>query len=268
MPGSAPVALRAEGVGLRRGGRWILSGIDWSVSPDQRWVVLGPNGSGKTTLARICTLWEHPSAGSLEVLGERLGSTDVRSLRRRIALVSAAMSKMIRPGLSAHDVVLCARFAALEPWWHTYRDEDHVRADELLAAQGVGSLSQRSFGSLSSGETQRVLLARSLMAEPGLVVLDEPAAGLDLGGREELVDRLDAIAARRSTPPLVLVTHHVEEIPPSFTHVVFLRGGTVMAMGPIATTLTSDALSSCFGVGVELTTHHGPRGPRWSARRV
>lgn len=260
--------LRAGSLGLRRQGRAILSRVDWVVRRDERWVILGPNGSGKTTLARICSMWEHPSEGTLVVLGERLGSTDVRSLRRRIALVSAAMTSMIRPGLSAHDVVLCAKFAALEPWWHTYTPADHARADELLAAQGVDALAGRSFGSLSSGEIQRVMLARSLMGEPGLVMLDEPAAGLDLGGREELVDRLGAIAAAPSGPPLVLVTHHVEEIPPSFTHVMFLRGGEVMAAGPIADTLTSDALSSCFGLPVELTAHGRAPDTRWSAHRM
>ncbi len=253
---------------LRRDGKQILRDISWTVEDDQRWVVLGPNGSGKTTLARISSLWAHPSDGTVEVLGQRLGSTDVRTLRRRIALVSAAMADLVRPALSAHDVVLCAKNAALEPWWHTYDAADHTRADQLLEDQGIAWLAERNFGSLSSGERQRVLLARSLMSEPALVVLDEPNAGLDLAGREELIDRLDALAADSSGPPLILVTHHVEEIPPSFTHLLFLRDGTITTAGPIDETLRVDALRDCFGVEVELVVHSTRGGKRWSAHRT
>lgn len=268
MSGPPAEVLRLESVEYTRSGQKILRGIDWVVRSDQRWVVLGPNGSGKTTLARIAGLWEHPSAGTVEVLGERLGSTDVRCLRRRIAFVSAAMAEMVRPDLTAHDVVLCARFAALEPWWHDYDPDDHRRADHLLAQQGVANRASRRFGSLSSGERQRVLLARSLMTDPELVVLDEPNAGLDLGGRESLLDRLDAMGALDSAPPLVLVTHHVEEIPPSFTHVMFIRDGRVTAIGPLGETLTSEALEACFEVRVELVAHTTAGGTRWSAHRV
>ncbi|MCZ7629349.1 MAG: ATP-binding cassette domain-containing protein [Microthrixaceae bacterium] len=259
--------LKLDGVAHRREGRAILEGIDWVVLRGQRWAILGPNGSGKTTIARIATLWEHPSEGSVEVLGHRLGSVDVRSLRRRLALVSAAVADLVRPQLSAHEVVMTARYAALEPWWHAYGAEDHARADALLRDQGFPQPTDRRFGSLSSGERQRVLLARSLMSTPDLVVLDEPAAGLDLGAREDLIDRLDAMASDSSAPPLVLVTHHVEEIPPSFTHVMLLRSGRVTAMGPLEETLTAQGLSECFGVGIELVEHRGDSGLRWSARR-
>lgn len=267
MHGSEAKVLVFDGVGYRRDGRAILAGIDWIVRRDQRWAILGPNGSGKTTIARIATLWEHPSEGAVEVLGHRLGSTDVRALRRRLALVSAAMADLVRPQLSAHEVVMSARFAALEPWWHSYDAKDHERADALLRDQGFLEPSDRRFGSLSSGERQRVLLARSLMAEPELVVLDEPAAGLDLGAREDLIDRLDTMASDSSAPPLVLVTHHVEEIPPSLTHVMLMRRGEITAMGPLVQTLTAQGLSECFGVDIELVAHRGSRGLRWSARR-
>ena len=225
-------------------------------------MVLGPNGSGKTSLARIAALYEHPSSGTLDVLGHRLGRTDVRALRPRIGFVSAAMASLIRPQLRAVDVVVCALHGALEPWWHVYEPGDYQRAAGLLERMGVGRRGDHSFGSLSSGERQRVLLARSLMCDPGLVIADEPNAGLDLGGREELVDRLDEIAGP-DDPPIVLVTHHVEEIPTRFTHLLTMRGGEVLESGPIDATMSSELLSSCFGVEVRV----GRDGDRWWARR-
>jgi iron complex transport system ATP-binding protein len=256
-------ALELDGVGLTRDGRHLLDGVDWSVRRDERWVLLGANGSGKTSLVRIAGLYEHPSRGEVRVLGERLGSTDVRRLRRRVALVSPAMSDMVRPQLTGAEVVVCAKHAALEPWWHEYDDADWARARRLLEEQSVGHAADRPFFTLSSGERQRVLLARALMAEPGLVLLDEPCAGLDLGGRERLVGRLDALGADPAAAPVVLVTHHVEEIPPSFTHVLALRGGRVIGRGPLAEVLDDRLLERCFGVRVALTRHDDGR---WSAR--
>jgi iron complex transport system ATP-binding protein len=231
-------------------------------------VVLGPNGSGKTTVARVSTLWEHPSSGTVRVLGEQLGRTDVRGLRRRIAFVSSAMADMIRPGLPARDVVMCGINAALEPWWHRYDEGDRAAAASALADSGLQHLSERTFGTLSSGERQRVLLARAHVTEPALVVLDEPNAGLDLGGREQLVDDLDARARGPGSPPTVLVTHHVEEIPPAFTHLLALRRGEVVASGTIGETLSSAMLSDCFGVDVELHAHDGVGGTRWTVSRA
>lgn len=251
-------------VRLSRDGRDLLSGIDWTVAPDQRWIVMGPNGSGKTSLIRIAGLYEHPSSGSVTVAGERLGQTDVRLLRRRVALVSPALADMVRPGLICRDVVMSAKNAALEPWWHTYYREDAERAESLLADQGVGFARERPFASLSTGEKQRVLLARALMGDPTLVLLDEPGTGLDLGGREELLERLSTLARDASTPATVLVTHHVEEIPPGFTHLLGLRAGRVVARGPLTETLTGEVLSDIFGIELQVERHEDGR---FSARR-
>ncbi|HMU79972.1 MAG TPA: ATP-binding cassette domain-containing protein [Microthrixaceae bacterium] len=256
-------ALAMVGVGFTRDGRDLLDGVDWRVEADQDWVVIGLNGSGKTSLIRIAALYEHPSRGTVDVLGERLGRTDVRVLRTRLSLVSAAMADLVRPNLSAAEVVMCGRFAALEPWWHTYTDADRDRARALLAAQGVGAVADHPMGTLSSGERQRTLLARALMNEPGLVLLDEPTAGLDLRGREELVDRLDALAVNPDAAPLVLVTHHVEEIPPGFTHLLALRDGRVLAQGPVDDVLTAELLSDTFGLRLVLERRDG----RFFARR-
>lgn len=249
--GARPV-LDLRDVSLVRDGQRILDGVDWVVRPTERWVVLGANGSGKTSLVRIASLWLHPTSGRVEVLGEELGHADVRALRERIGLASAGLADQLRPSLTALDVVVTGRHAALEPWWHSYSDADWARAAELLARMGVGSRVHHRFGALSSGERQRVLLARTLMNEPDLLLLDEPTAGLDLPGREQLIASLDALAADPATPPTVLVTHHVEEIPPRFTHALLLAGGRVHAAGAIGEVLTAETLSACMGVAVRL----------------
>ncbi len=253
--------LRLSGVRLVRDGAAILDGIDWQVAADQRWVVLGPNGSGKTSLLRIASLYLHPSAGEVEVDGEVLGRTDVRALRTRIGLASPAFGDLLRPQLTGTEVVMTARYAALEPWWHTYDDDDRIRAAEALAKVGADHLGSRTFGTLSSGERQRVQLARTLAADPDLLLLDEPAAGLDLGAREALLTHIGALANDPATAPTVLVTHHVEEIPTGFTHVLILRAGNVVASGPLSDTLTETSLTQAFGVDVRLTSDDG----RWRA---
>ena len=253
--------LALQGVSRTIDGIEVLRGIDWEVHPGQRWVLLGPNGSGKTTLVRIATMWEHPSAGTVEMLGHRLGRTDVRRLRARVGFTSAAMADLLRPSLTAEQVVMTAKHAALEPWWHTYDDEDSRRARDALQRVGCGHRADRRFGTLSSGERQRVLLARAMALDPEVIVLDEPNAGLDLAGREELILTLQDLAGDPATPPLVLVTHHADEIPDGFTHVLMLRAGTVLAAGPIAETLTGEALSECFGLELGLERRHG----RWTA---
>jgi iron complex transport system ATP-binding protein len=239
----------------------VLRGVDWEVGPAERWVVLGANGSGKTSLLRLAGGWLFPTAGEVEVLGHTLGRVDVRRLRLRIGFASGALAAMLRPGLSAADAVMTARHGALEAWWHTYDDADRARARALLDRMGCGHLTDRPVGSASDGERQRIQLARTLMVDPDLLLLDEPTAGLDLGGREGLLLRLAELARDRQAPPTVLVTHHVEEIPPGFTHVLLLQAGRVLAAGPLEATLTAQALSECFGHPVALER----RGERWLA---
>ena len=254
-------ALRLTDVKVTRDGRDILGPVDWVVGPDERWVVLGPNGSGKSTMVKIASLQLHPSRGEVEVLGEVLGHTDVRKLRERVGYAAAALADVLRPSITARDVVMTARHAALEPWWHQYDDDDRAQALDCLDRLGVAHLAAREFGTLSSGERQRVLVARTLMGDIGLVLLDEPNAGLDVGGREWLVAGLDDLAADVATPAMVLVTHHVEEIPPSFTHALLVRDGRFQAAGPIEETLTADKLSATFGLELELQRRAG----RWTA---
>jgi iron complex transport system ATP-binding protein len=249
--------LRFEGVDVVRGEAPVLHGVDWTVVSGERWAVLGPNGSGKTTMMQLASGYLHPTKGTVEVLGQRLGRVDVRKLRERLGIVSAAVARMLRPDLTAHDVVLSARHAALEPWWHDYSDSDRAEALGLLADAGFASVAGRQFGVLSEGERQQVLLARTLMADPELILLDEPAAGLDVAGRERLVTRLSQLAADPSAPPLVLVTHHVEEIPAHFSHVLLLRNGRVVVAGPIDEALTSETLTACFGLPLVVTGDAG-----------
>ena len=251
--------LRLSGVRLVRDDSVVLDGIDWAVHPGQRWVVLGPNGCGKTTLVRIASMWLHPSAGSVEVAGGVLGRVDVRRHRVKVAVTSASVADMLRPGITVLDAVLTAKHAALEAWWHDYDDADRAAAAAALERFGAAHLAGRTFGTLSSGERQRVLLARALSVDPAIVLLDEPMAGLDLGAREDLVERVAALAAEPSTPPLVLVTHHVDEIPAGFTHALLLAGGRIQAAGPLDDVLSEDALSATFGVPLRLERRHG----RW-----
>ena len=241
-------ALRLTEVSLTLDGARILDRITWEVRPDERWVVLGANGAGKTTLLRIAALYQHPSSGSVEVLGQQLGRTDVRTLRERIAFSSPALAARLEPSMTALEVVMTARYAALAPWWHRYSDDDRSRAHELLREWRCDALADHKLPTLSAGERQRVLLARTLMNEPGIVLLDEPTAGLDVGGREELVADLASWARDPSRPPVVLVTHHLEDIPPGYTHALVLKGGGVLTAGALQTTVTTDALREAFDV--------------------
>jgi iron complex transport system ATP-binding protein len=255
-------ALNFDRVDVVRGETPVLRGVSWQVGHNQRWAVLGPNGSGKTTLLQLASGYLHPTRGTVAVLGHQLGHVDVRRLRERIGIVSAAVAKMLVPSVTARDVVMSARHAALEPWWHEYTTADRARAEALLARAGFAAVADRPFGVLSEGERQQVLLARTLMAEPDLLLLDEPAAGLDIAGRERLVSRLAELAADPASPPMVLVTHHVEEIPAHFSHLLLLREGAVVASGPIDAVLTSATVSSTFGMALEV---EGARG-RWACR--
>jgi iron complex transport system ATP-binding protein len=254
--------LRFERVGLRVDGTTILDHIDWRVRPGERWVVLGANGAGKTTLLRIAACYLHPTSGTVDVLGHRLGHVDVRTLRERVAFSSSALAAALEPRMTATEVVMTGRYAALAPWWNHYDDDDRSHARELLARFGCTPLADHTFASLSAGERQRVLLARTLAQNPGLVLLDEPTAGLDVGGREQLVADLAQWGSDVKRPPVVLVTHHLEEVPPAFTHLLVLRAGKVLARGALAETMTDDVLSETYGVTLRVLHDNG----RWSAR--
>jgi iron complex transport system ATP-binding protein len=257
-------SLQLKSVSFIRDGCWILKDINFRVQPNERWLVLGANGSGKTSLLRIAALHEHPSSGSVTVLGESLGTTDVRTLRCRIGYMSASLASSLRENLTSKEVVMTAKYAALEPWWHTYDNEDRKRALECLKRMSVGDVAERTFGTLSSGEQQRVLLARTLMTDPGIILLDEPSARLDLGGREFLVQALAELTTDTSAPPLVIVSHHVDEIPPGMTHILYLSRGTTMASGTIGEVLTSAMLSECFGLNLHLEKRANGRFSAWA----
>ncbi len=217
--------LELAGVTVRRGQATLVEGVDWTVEEDERWVVLGPNGAGKTTLLQVASAQIHPTEGVAGILGEVLGTVDVFELRPRIGLTSAAIAERIPPAERVHDVVVSASYSVIGRWRERYDELDHARADELLTEVGAGRLAERTFGTLSEGERKRVQIARALMTDPELLLLDEPAAGLDLGGREDLVSTLSALAMDEASPATVLVSHHVEEIPPGFTHALLLRDG-------------------------------------------
>jgi iron complex transport system ATP-binding protein len=266
--GSVPASLPAfvlAGVHLAEQGTIVLHDLDWTARTDERWVVLGPNGSGKTSILRLVSFLRSPSRGTVTVLGDTYGSVDVRRARRRIGLASSALLQQLRPSLSAHDAVLTGADAALETLWSTYDDAQHARADELLELVGCGGHTGQDLGTLSEGERKRVLVARVLMAQPELLLFDEPCAGLDLGGREAMVEVLADLAGAEPADggrPLVMVTHHLEEIPPGITHALLLRQGELVAAGPVADTLTSAAVSATFGVAVSVDGAEG----RWFAR--
>jgi iron complex transport system ATP-binding protein len=256
--------LELAGVGVRRGSAWLLAGASLRVLPGERWVVVGPNGAGKTTLLAIAATTLIPTVGRVCVLGAQLGRVDARTLRPRIGLISAALSDRFDPRLPAREVVVTARTGALAPWWDAYAVRDEERSLALLRLLGVGELAERSFGTLSTGERQRVLLARTLMPDPDLVLADEPAAGLDLRAREELVDALTQLAARARPLGIVLVTHHLEEIPAGFGHALVLAGGRVLAAGPIDEVLVDATLSRAYGIPLRVDGRDG----RWTARRA
>ena len=249
--------LRLSGVSVRRGGRTLLGPIDWSIASGDRWVVIGPNGSGTTTLVHVASTYLWPTSGTVEVLGETIGRVDARELRRRVGYAGAGLEAAIDPNLTVLDVVVTARHAALGLWWHTYSDADRARARELLTAIGVGELAERAFGQLSTGEGRRVQIARALMPAPDLLILDEPGASLDLGAREALVRDLAGLAAAPTPSAVVLVTHHVEEIPAGFGHALVLAAGRVVAAGPIDEALTGPVISEAFGLPISVERTNG-----------
>jgi iron complex transport system ATP-binding protein len=252
------------GVSIVRNGSTLINDITWEVDEADRWVVIGPNGAGKTTLLQVISAQIHPSDGVAGLLGEVLGTVDVFELRPRIGLTSAALAERIPRGERVHDVVVSASYAVLGRWREQYDELDHSRADELLALLKIDHLADRTFGTLSEGERKRVQIARALMTDPELLLLDEPAAGLDLAGRETLVNTLAELAQDQFAPATVLVTHHVEEIPVGITHVMLLKGGNIVAAGPLRETLTAENLTKTFDVELSLAEADG----RWTARAI
>ena len=251
------------GVSVVRGDATLLDDITWQVREGERWVLLGPNGAGKTTLLSVVSTNMFPSAGTVGVLGETVGSVDVFELRPRIGLTSAALADRIPRHEKVVDLIISASYAVVGRWREEYDEVDHKRAEQLMGEVGVAHLAERRFGTLSEGERKRVQIARALMADPELLLLDEPAAGLDLGGREDLVSTMQAVAEDPTAPTTVMVSHHVEEIPPGFTHVMMLRRGRITAMGPVDQVLTADRLSQTFGMPLQLHEVDG----RWYAWR-
>jgi iron complex transport system ATP-binding protein len=256
--------LQLRGVGVRRGRADLLRDVTWTVNEDERWVIVGPNGAGKTTLLQVASAMIHPTVGEARILGEEMGRTDVFELRPRIGIASAAVAEKVPAGETVLDLVLTASYAILGRWREEYDSTDLGRAAELLEALGCADLIRRRFDTLSEGERKRVQIARALMPDPELLLLDEPAAGLDLGGREDLVRRLGRLADDPLSPAMVLVTHHVEEVPDGFTHALLLRGGQAIAQGKVDEVFTPEHLSQCFGLPLSVDRQNG----RWYARAL
>jgi iron complex transport system ATP-binding protein len=251
-------------VSLRRNGNLLVGPVSWSVELDERWVIIGSNGAGKTSLLRIAAALEHPSSGIAYVLGERLGRVDTSELRSRVGLSSSALAQRVPGRELVRDLVVSAGYAVLGRWRERYQDVDYNRAIDMLESLGAEHLADRTYGTLSEGERKRVLIARALMTDPELLLLDEPAAGLDLGGREELVSRLADLATDPDAPALVLVTHHVEEIPPGFSHCMLLSEGRMVASGLLTDVLTGESLSAAYGQSIAVDVIDG----RYFAQRI
>jgi iron complex transport system ATP-binding protein len=251
------VIVGVEGLVVRRSDRDILGPLDLAIRDGERWVVIGPNGSGKTTLLAVLGLTLWPTGGVVRVLGDQFGKVDSRELRRRIGLASSAIEGQLRPDLTSVDLVMTARHAATEPWWHVFTDADRQRARALLDELGLAGVADHPFGTLSAGERRRTSIARALMPDPDVLLLDEPAASLDLGAREALLRDLTVLAARERPAALVLVTHHVEEIPPGFTHAIALRAGQIVGSGAIDDVITGKVLTATFQQPIAVDRRNG-----------
>jgi iron complex transport system ATP-binding protein len=251
--------LEFSNVSVVRDRNRILDSLTWSVQPDERWVVLGPNGAGKTTLLQVASATIHPTSGSAVLLGESLGKSDVFELRPRIGFASSALAKRIPGNESVIDVVMTAAYSVTGRWNEQYEEVDLKRARRVLHEWKLDHLEGRLFGTLSDGEQKRVQIARSVMTDPEVLLLDEPAASLDLGAREELLLLLGGYAEQKSSPAMVMVTHHVEEIPPGFTHALLLADGKVQAAGPILEVITGENLSDTFGLELVVSTSEDGR---------
>ncbi|MDO4685594.1 MAG: ABC transporter ATP-binding protein [Corynebacterium sp.] len=253
-----------RGVTFVRGGKTLLGPVHWQVELDERWVIIGPNGAGKTTLVRLAGAEEYPSGGIAHIMGERVGRTDMRDLRTMIGMCSSALGNRIPDGELVGDLVVSAGYAILGRWREDYEEMDFDQAYEILEQVGALHLRERTWGTLSEGERKRVLVARALMTNPELLILDEPGAGLDLGGREDLVGYLGVLAMDPDAPAIVMITHHVEEIPYGFTHAMLLDEGSVVAQGLIDDVLTSENLTRAFHQPIQIDKIDG----RFFARRL
>jgi iron complex transport system ATP-binding protein len=251
-------------VSVVRAGTTILDSVNWSVDDNQRWVILGPNGAGKTTLLQVAAALMHPSSGRAEVLEEHIGGTDLFDLRPRIGFASTAMARKVPGNEKVLDVVMTAAYSVTGRWNEEYEAIDERRALRVLAEWRLDHLAERKFGTLSDGEQKRVQIARSIMTDPEVLLLDEPAASLDLGAREELLRLLGGFASEPNSPAIIMVTHHVEEIPVGFTHVLLLSGGRTVSAGPLDEALTAQSLTETFGLSIELNATDG----RYTARAV
>ena len=256
------LVLDFDNVSVIRDGRTILGPVTWKVAPNERWIVLGPNGAGKTTLFSLAGSLIHPSSGSVTILGSKLGRTDVFELRPRIGITSTNVVELIPDDEIVIDLVLSASYAIVGRWQESYDLWDESRALSLLTILGIKDLRDRTFSTLSEGEKKRTLIARAMMPNPELLLLDEPAAGLDLGGREDLLQRLNRLAADPTSPATIIVTHHVEEIPQGSTHCLLLSDGKVVGAGPLDEVLTSENLSRAYQIPISLTK----QGDRYFAR--
>lgn len=242
-----------QGVSVVRDGSTILNNIDWQVSDNQRWVIVGPNGAGKTTLLKVAAAQIQPTTGNAFVLGERLGGVNIFDLRTRVGFASSALVSHIPNSETVLNAVMTASYAITGRWTETYEDIDEKRARRVLAEWDLSNHADRAFGTLSDGERKRVQLARSVMTDPELLLLDEPVASLDLGAREQTVQLLGAYASSSVAPSMVMVTHHLEEIPGGFTHALLLNEGNIVAQGAIEHIISSELLSETFGFGLNVT---------------
>lgn len=246
-------------VNVVRGGKNLLTNVNWTVQENDRWIVLGPNGAGKSTLLSIAAARLHPTSGMVDILDEILGAVDVFELRPRIGVTSASLANTIPENEKVRDVVLTASYGVSGRWNEEYDGFDTERAEELLRNWGIAPLADRAFGTLSDGEKKRTLIARALMTDPEMLLLDEPGAGMDIAGREDLVARLTELAHDHLAPATILVTHHLEEIPSGFTHALMLNQGKVVAAGPIEQTITAENLQKTYGMEFDLTVNSNGR---------
>ena len=244
-------------VSVLRSGKAIIDQLTWSVNAHERWVIIGPNGAGKTTLLSLLSSYLFPSKGSVSILGSTLGTVDSAELKTRVGMTSAALLSLIPEDEKVGDIVLSSAYAVFGRWNEDYDPWDESRSSALLSTLGVKELRDRLFVTLSEGEKKRVMIARALMPDPELLLMDEPAAGLDLGGREDLLKRISSFAVDPAAPATITVTHHLEEIPTATTHVLVLKAGRSFAQGLIESTLTSEMLSDLYEIRLQLGTHLG-----------